>query len=258
MPYFSPGTRIFGNYEIDSMPLKGSMGVVYLCEDLQNHHPIALKTFRSKYLADRDTREEFINEGIRWMNLGRHPNIVSCYKVERGSDGTEIYLLLELISKQDGMKDASLRSMLSSGKTFSPELVLLFGLQITRGMGYATRIIPGLVHRDLKPENILIGKDKLPGSDCCRLRVTDFGLASVITDRLIEKNSDDATSAYDQSNPSGPIFYIAPERWNGDDYDLRSDVYSLGCIMLEMVTGKLPVNSPNIDKDEIKGTVQKI
>ncbi len=106
----------------------------------------------------------------------------------RLGDGTEVYLVLELIAKEQGRADASLRAWLTPGKPLPTEQTLLFAMQVTRAMQHATAMIPGLVHRDLKPENLLIGSDKLTNANINRLRVTDFGLVSSL-EKLTTKAS---------------------------------------------------------------------
>ena len=130
----------------------GGMGIVYLCLDHGNDkRPVALKTFRPEYLPDRAARDRFLREGTTWVNLGAHPHIVRAYQVVRVGDGTEVYLALELVAKEQGREDASLRSWLTPGKPLPLDQALLFALQIARGMKHAAEVIPGFVHRDLKP-----------------------------------------------------------------------------------------------------------
>src|SRR6185503_4527231 len=220
MQTYPPGTRI-GQYEISSRPMMGGMGVVYFALDHANGgSPVALKTFRPELLPDRAARDRFLREGTAWVELGSHPHIVRCYKVEY-IDPTA-FLVLELIAKEQNMPDASLRSWLIPGHPLPIEQALLFAIQIARGMQHATEKIPGFVHRDLKPENILIGADKLPGTDVNRLRVTDFGLAKAITIR----DSDIVSTSTNklELKPShiqftrgvGTPLYMAPEQWKGE------------------------------------------
>jgi len=180
MKTLPPGTLVAGRYEIASRPLMGGMGIVYLCLDRREDRPVALKTFRPEYLPDRAARDRFLREGTTWMNLGRHTHIVHAYGVERIGDGREVYLVLELVAKEAGRKDASLRSWLSPGRPLPVEQALLFAVQVVRGLKHAVSIIPGFVHRTLKPENVLVGADRLSGVHIHRLRVTDFGLASAL------------------------------------------------------------------------------
>jgi len=140
------------------------------------------------------------------------------------------------------MPDASLRSWLIPGHPLPIEQALLFALQIARGMQHATEKIPGLVHRDLKPENILVGADKLPETNINRLRVTDFGLIKTIADSSVatdlrtdkELNPTQAQFTYGVGTP----LYMAPEQWKGEPVGVSTDVYALGCILYEMVSGQ--------------------
>ena len=86
--------------------------------------------------------------------------------------------MLELVAKEEGRRDASLRSWLTPGQPLPADQALLIALQIVRGMRHATETIPGFVHRDLKPENVLVGADRLSNAPINRVRVTDFGLVT--------------------------------------------------------------------------------
>ena len=240
MQTYPPGTRI-GQYEIVSRPMMGGMGVVYFALDHGNDdRPVAIKTFRPELLPDRAARDRFLREGTVWVELGSHPHIVRCYKVEY-IDPTA-FLVLELIAKEQNMSDASLRSWLIPGQPLLLEQALLFGLQIARGMQYATEKIPGFVHRDLKPENILVGADRLPGTNINRLRVTDFGLVKTIADNGVPATS----SNTEELKPNqiqftrgvGTPLYMAPEQWKGEPVGVFTDVYAYGCILHEMLTGQ--------------------
>lgn len=240
MQTYPPGSRI-GQYEIASLPMMGGMGVVYFALDHGNDgRPVALKTFRPELLPDRAARDRFLREGTTWVELGSHPNIVRCYKVEY-FDPTA-FLVLELIAKEQNMPDASLRSWLIPGRPLPLEQVLLFALQIAYGMQYATEKIPGFVHRDLKPENILVGADRLPNTNINRLRVTDFGLVKTIAESGISKpisNSEELKPNQIQfTRGVGTPLYMAPEQWKGEPVGVFTDVYAFGCILYEMLNGQ--------------------
>ena len=238
MQTYPPGTRI-GPYEIASLPMTGGMGVVYFALDHSNDgRPVAIKTFRPELLPDRAARDRFLREGSAWVNLGRHPHIVCCYSVEY-IDPTA-FLVLELIAKEQDREDASLRSWL--GQPMPVNQALLFALQIARGMQYATEKIPGFVHRDLKPENVLVGSDRLPSSNVNRLRVTDFGLATILKDEGGRMKDEDDPDAIGRTHLTrgilGTPLYMAPEQWNGEPTGVYTDVYALGCILYEILTGQ--------------------
>jgi tetratricopeptide (TPR) repeat protein len=249
-----PGTRIAGQYEIAGRPLMGGMGIVYFCLDHQEDRPVALKTFHPEFLPDRAARDRFLREGTHWVNLGAHPHIVRCYRVFSPAVSSEVYLVLELVDKEQGREDASLRSWITLGRPLPVETALLFALQIARGMAHATQVIPGFVHRDLKPENVLVGVDKLPGTSVNRLRVTDFGLAAVLEaagPRVSEGVSQPKTETVGNSHRTlltaagavGTPEYMAPEQWEQRKVGLQADVYALGCILLEMLSGQMPVKA---------------
>ena len=221
---YPPGERIAGRYEVVKV-LTGGMGVVYLCADHEREGlPVALKTFKPKYLPDRATRDRFLREGTIWVGLGHHPNIVRAYRVERLRGGLEVYLVLEWVAAAPGKEDASLRAWLQRGRSLPPERSLHFALHIARGMHHATTRIPGLVHRDMKPENVLIGRDG-------NARVTDFGLAGVLA--ALKKS-------LQAGGGVGTPPYMAPEQWDENaPLDPRTDIYAFGCILFEMLTGQM-------------------
>jgi len=249
MKTYASGDLIANRYEVASRPMMGGMGIVYICLDRQEDRPVALKTFKPEYLPDRATRDRFLREGTHWVDLGVHPNVVRCYQVVRTDNGLEVYLVLELIAKEQGYPDASLRSWLFPGQPLPLATALLFALQITRGMQHAVSQLPGFVHRDLKPENILVGADKLPGTFVNRLRVTDFGLAAVLQEarslrqdagssgRMMNVTQQPVSRTQLTHGIVGTPLYMAPEQWLGEPVGVYTDVYALGCALVEMLTG---------------------
>ena len=251
MNLYPPGYRIAGRYEVASRPLLGGMGIVYLCFDHDEQRPVALKTFQPEFLPDRAARDRFLREGDTWIKLGRHPHIVRAYQVVRIGDGTEVYLVLELIAKEQGHADASLRSWLTAGKPMPTDQTLLFALQVIRGMQHATTVIPGFVLRDLKPENLLVGSDKLTNANINRLRVTDLGLASVLgglpSAGAVNEN-DSASFGRTQLTHGvvGTPLYMPPEQWRGEPVGVTADIYALGCIVFEMLAGERMVEGRSL------------
>jgi len=241
MKTYAPGARVAGRYEVAGRPMVGGMGIVYICNDLEQDRPVALKTFKPEYLPDRVARDRFLREGTTWVDLGAHPHIVRCYQVFQPENILEIYLVLELVARESGHDDASLRSWLTPGRPLPEEMALLFALQVARGMGHAVETIPGFVHRDLKPENVLIGADQLVGTYMNRVRVTDFGLGKVVTESQTVSITD-----VDKVDPrqvqftrgAGTPLYMAPEQWRGESVGVYTDVYALGCILYEMLSGR--------------------
>ncbi len=231
-----PKRYIAERYEVVNV-LEGGMGLVYLCRDHFTSQLVALKTFRPEFLSHRTARDLFLREGTMWVEIGRHPNVVQAYRVERVGDGREVYLVLEWIVQPQGKKSPSLRSWLKKGHPLPVEQAILFALHVARGMRFATQKIPGLVHRDLKPENILIGYD---GS----ARVTDFGLASTLSGHSpgstigsLENSRENIGRTQLTQGVAGTPLYMAPEQWRHKALDARADIYALGCILYEMVTG---------------------
>lgn len=215
--------------------LSGGMGIVYFCLDTEdNDFPVALKTFKKEFMSDIEIRNRFLREVTVWAELGFHPNIVQAYKVLHVSEDNSVFIILQLIPSPPNFPDPSLRSRLVYGPPMTEEHCLEIALGIIRGMKYASNKIPGLVHRDLKPENILIGVDDQPN-------ITDFGMVGI-------HDSDNSSLHGNAFNPfnhnftdvvrGGTPIYMSPEQIRGDHVDLRSDMYSLGCILLEMISGE--------------------
>ncbi|MEW6663590.1 MAG: serine/threonine-protein kinase [Thermodesulfobacteriota bacterium] len=250
---YAPGAIIAGRYEVVGQPLMGGMGIIYMCFDRLGNIPVALKTFRPEYLPDREARDRFLREGATWVSLGSHPHIVRCYLVINVK--AEVYLLLELVAKEKGHANASLRSWLVPGKPLPVEQSLLFSLQIVRGMTHAVATTPDLVHRDLKPENVLVGRDILPSMGVHRLRVTDFGLAAVIENlvvgqRMVEDNEVESPARLGRTQLMrgvvGTPLYMAPEQWKGEGVRVQTDIYALGCILYEMLAGQRVVEGRSL------------
>ncbi|RMH02369.1 MAG: hypothetical protein D6706_00240 [Chloroflexi bacterium] len=227
--------------------LSGGMAIVFLCRDQITNDLVALKTFKPEFLSHRLARDLFLREGTMWVELGYHPHIVRAHRVERIGDGREVYLVLEWVVQMQGKDGPSLRSWLKGGKSLDLKDALTFALHITRGMKYATTKIPGLIHRDLKPENVLISHDKIA-------KVTDFGLASTLSSMGADLHLPQEKSSFHRTQLTqgvvGTPLYMAPEQWLHKPLDARADIYAMGCILYEMITGKLAAYGES--KDELR------
>lgn len=233
-----------GRYQVVSK-MSGGMGVVYLCRDIKSDQPIALKTFKPEYLSHRVARDLFLREGTMWVEIGAHPHIVRAYRVERWGDGREVYLVMEWIVPPPERQSPSLRTWMYPGHPLSIQQSLLFALHIARGMKHACKKIPGLIHRDLKPENILIGYDGMA-------RITDFGLASTLSGLIAREGSLSRTREVKEDVSSskgaaGTPPYMAPEQWRHQLLDARTDIYALGCIFYEMLTGDIAADGETME-----------
>ncbi len=237
--------RIAGRYEVVTT-LTGGMGIVYLCRDHATNQAVALKTFKPEYLSHRLARDLFLREGTMWVELGSHPHIVRAHRVERIGDGREVYLVLEWVVEPKGKGGPSLRSWLYPGQPLPLDQSLLFTLQVARGMKYAVNKIPGLIHRDLKPENILIGYDGIA-------KVTDFGLASTISgvSEQLGLNTPAGENRQRTQVTQGVVgtpLYMPPEQWLHEPLDERADIYALGCILYELITGHVAAEGETQDE----------
>ena len=203
----------FGRYEILCEIGRGSMGIVYQAQDPQIDRLVAVKVLRH----DRVSSDAFVNRFLKEAKvIGRlsHPNIVTIYDV--GEEQGNIFIAMELL---EGL---SLSDFLRK-RNFSPKEVVELGIQITETLDYAHG--KGVIHRDIKPSNIIVTPDG-------RIKITDFGIAH------IEDSS--ATYQTQAGEILGTPAYMSPEQITGQPVDGRTDIFSLGIILYEMITGKRP------------------
>lgn len=205
------GKILDDRYEIIELIGSGGMANVYkaLCHRLNRYD--AVKIMRDETAANTELRRRFRAESQAVAMLS-HPNIVSVYDVSH-SDDVE-YIVMELI---DGI---TLKQYLQKKSVLDPSEVLDFTIQTAKALKHAHS--KGIIHRDIKPQNIMLLKDGM-------IKVADFGIASL--ENTIEENNGETV---------GSVHYIAPEQARGEAPDARSDIYSLGIVMYEMLTGKLP------------------
>ena len=224
---YLPGQSIGHRYEVKQR-LYGGMGLVYLAYDRQEKLPVALKTFQSKFLRNERAKARFTHEALTWVRVEKHPHIVQALLVKNYDHRP--FIILEHIAGPEGL-GSDLRSWIEHNQ-IDLELALTFGLHISLGMQHATQKVPGLVHRDLKPGNVLVSQDQIA-------KVTDFGLVrSIDIDGLLdaENDEDGPIRLTRQGALVGTAPYMSPEQCRAENVDLRSDIYSFGCVMFEMLT----------------------
>ena len=211
------GERV-GPYEIVEPLGSGGMGTVYRAEHAVLRRRVALKVLSDHLLSDPAFVQRFEREGRALAQL-RHPHVVAVHDI--GRDGDRPWLAMELV---DGV---SLRELIDA-RSLSPPQALGLVPKICAALEYAHD--QGIVHRDVKPENILIDRAGEP-------KVADFGLA-----RMVHGDEpDDGLTRTDML--IGTRSYMAPEQWQTAKVDHRADVYSLGVVVYEMLTGDLPVGA---------------
>ena len=246
-PRYRRGDRIGGRYQVHQA-LAGGMGEVYLCLDLKTVQPIALKTIHRRYLKYQEIHQRFEQEAYTWVSLEKHPHIVRCGLLDTLDNLP--FLFLEWILGEDG-RGTDLRSWLRHG-ALSPQRSIQLAIDVCRGLAYAHAKVRGLVHRDLKPENVLVAYGGIA-------KITDFGLAKLVQETdLLTPTSNPIVSGASESHHNrfgltnvggvvGTPAYMAPEQWRGEALDRRTDLYALGCILFEMLTGRTAFSAPTLD-----------
>jgi len=190
----------------------GGMAIVFRAEDTWRGVPVAVKVLRQSYVEDEAFLARFRSQAQAVASLA-HPNIVATY--EAGQDGDRHYLVMELV------EEPTLKELIRVGVPFSIGQALDIVIQICTAVGYAHRL--GMVHGDVKPQNVFVSADG-------RVKVADFGLACALS----------PASVVEGEIVWGAPHYFAPEQAAGEDVSLASDVYSIGVLIYEMLTGRPP------------------
>lgn len=206
------GKIIDGRYEIIEELGRGGMAIVYLAKCLVLNRYVAIKVLRPEFRDDEDFIKRFKIEAQSAGNL-THPNIVSIYDV--GNEGDFEYIVMEYV------EGITLKQYLNAKNTLPEKEAVDFAAQICAGLEHAHK--KGIVHKDIKPENILITKEGI-------LKITDFGIAKALNQGTITTGG----------LAMGSVHYFSPEQARGSYIDAKTDIYSVGVLLYEMVTGKRP------------------
>jgi serine/threonine-protein kinase len=207
-----------GRYRLMQQQGSGGMAVIYKAQDLSLGRTVAVKLLRPTLTGDPAFLARFRQEARSVANF-THPNIVTIH--DFGNDGQTYYIVMEFVEGQD------LKKIIKAEGVLPLNRVLNLAIQICDGIGLAHRA--GWVHADIKPQNILVNQDEL-------VKVTDFGIAQALTNAQVGEKV---------SVVWGSPHYFAPEQARGERPTTSSDVYSLGIVLFEMLTGRLPYSGAN-------------
>src|SRR2546430_12706052 len=215
------GTKL-GRYEIRSQIGEGGMGEVYRARDEKLNRDVAIKVLPATFSQDAERLRRFEQEAQATSALN-HPNILAVYDI--GTHEGAPYVVQELLEGE------TLREALSGGK-LSPRKAIDYALQIAHGLAAAHE--KGIVHRDLKPENLFVTRDG-------RLKILDFGLAKLTGAADTDLSQTSIPTRRVDTDPGkvmGTVGYMSPEQVRGRAADARSDIFSFGAILYEMLSGK--------------------
>lgn len=208
------GRLISGRYRIEAVVGTGGMAVVYRALDTQLNETVAIKVLRPEYESDMEFVRRFSREAEAAAKMS-HENIVNLLDV--GIEGDMRYIVMEYV---DGR---TLKEMIREEGRIHPDVALRMTIRILAAVDHAHR--NGIVHRDIKPQNILVDKNG-------RVRVADFGIARLKASQ---------TTQLDQNGSAmGSVHYLSPEQARGEVADEQSDLYSVGVVIYEMLTGEVP------------------
>ncbi len=207
--------HVFNNrYRLETKLGEGGMASVYCGTDTLLRRRVAIKVLHAQYAADEEFVRRFYQEAESAARLS-HPNIVNTYDV--GREGDTYYIVMELV---DG---PSLADIIATDGKLPEPVAIDYAAQICNGLAYAHR--QGLLHRDIKPANILITKDDV-------VKLSDFGIARAISQQTMTMTRPGLVM--------GSVYYLSPEQAQGAELHETSDLYSVGIVLYQMLTGKVP------------------
>ena len=206
------GKSINGRYKIKELIGGGGMSNVYLAHDMILDRDIAIKILRYDFSNEEELRRRFQREALSTTSLA-HPNIVNIFDV--GEDGSVHYLVMEYVPGK------TLKEYIIEHSPVSPERAVEVMKQLTSALAHAHH--NQIVHRDIKPQNILMDAEG-------NVKISDFGIAMALS----------ATSYTQTNSVLGTVHYLSPEQARGGTANKKSDIYSLGIVMYELITGMLP------------------
>jgi serine/threonine protein kinase/tetratricopeptide (TPR) repeat protein len=215
----SAGTRL-GRYEIGARLGAGAMGEVYSARDDRLKRDVAVKVLNAAVSTDAERLRRFASEAEAIGRLN-HPNILAIFDVDILAPTP--YLVCELL------RGRTLADAIAAGGPLPLSRALDYAAQLVDGLSAAHR--EGVVHRDLKPQNLFITEDG-------RLKILDFGLAKLSASDVAEMRASLAATATAAGTVVGTLYYIAPEQLRSEPADARSDVFAVGAILFEMLTGR--------------------
>ena len=215
-------------YEVLSKVGAGGMADVYKGRDCMLNRYVAIKVLKKEYKEDENFVRKFRSEAQAAAGL-MHPNIVNVYDV--GEDRGLYYMVMELV------EGITLKEYIEKKGRLSHKEVISIAIQMCTGIGIAHAA--DIIHRDIKPQNIIISKDG-------KVKVTDFGIAKATTSNTVS------------SNAMGSVHYTSPEQARGGFSDQRSDIYSVGITLYEMVTGQVPFDGDSTVSVAIKHLQEEI
>jgi eukaryotic-like serine/threonine-protein kinase len=201
---------------------RGGMGMVYKAHDTQLDRPVVLKLLMSERLADEESRRRFLREA-RLASALDHPNICTIYEIQE--TGGYFFIAMQFVEGE------TLKEAIDS-RPLPLQTVISVALQIADAMAAAHS--RGIIHRDIKPQNIML-------TPRGQAKILDFGLAK----SLDEADSSHGTDLTEMGSPLGTPSYMSPEQIEGERVDRRSDIFSFGIVLFEMVTGRKPFVEKN-------------